>query len=48
MHLESGISLDDFLNHFLSVTKVQAAKLSEIADFFLISTNSEKLYMSTA
>lgn len=42
-HLEKGISLDDFLADFESVTKEQAIAVLEIA-----SKDIEKLYASAA
>jgi uncharacterized protein (DUF433 family) len=43
-HLESGISLEDFLSDFPSVKKEQAIAVLEIANKFLTSKNIAKLY----
>ena len=43
-HLESGISLEEFLSDFPSVKKEQAIAVLEIANKFLTSKNIAKLY----
>lgn len=43
-HLEAGISLDEFLDDFPSVTRVQAVALLEIANKLLTSVKVEQLY----
>ena len=43
-HLEAGISLNDFLEDFPSVSKNQAVSVLEIANKLLTSQNIEKLY----
>lgn len=47
-HLEEGISLDDFLNDFPTVTKEQAIAVIEIAGKLLSSKNISDLYASAA
>ncbi len=47
-HLEAGISLDQFLNDFPTVTKEQAIATLEIANKFLTSKNVAKLYETAA
>jgi uncharacterized protein (DUF433 family) len=47
-HLESGISLDDFLEDFPGVTRQQAVDLLETANKILTSKNLEQLYASVA
>ncbi len=43
-HLESGITLGDFLNDFPTVTHEQAVKVLELAGKVVSSTNFKKLY----
>ncbi len=43
-HLEAGISLDEFLADFPTVTKQQAIATLEVANKLLTSKNVEKLY----
>ncbi len=43
-HLESGISLEEFLSDFPAVKKEQAIAVLEIANKFLTSKNIAKLY----
>jgi len=43
-HLEAGISLDEFLDDFPSVTKEQAVGLLEIASKFLTSQKADQIY----
>jgi len=47
-HLEEGISLDDFLDDFPSVTKVQAISILEIANRLMTSKNFAQLYEAVA
>ena len=47
-HLESGVSLDQFLNDFPSVTKEQAVATLEIANKLVTSKNVAKLYETAA
>jgi uncharacterized protein (DUF433 family) len=47
-HLEAGISLDEFLNDFPSVTKEQAVSLLEIANKMLTSQKADQLYEALA
>jgi len=46
--LEKGISLDEFLSDFPSVTKEQAIAVIEIASKILTSKNIEKIYEAAA
>lgn len=43
-HLEAGVSLDEFLDDFPTVTKTQAVAVLELANKFLTSTNVAQLY----
>jgi len=43
-HLEAGISLNEFLDDFPSVTKEQAISLLEIANKMLTSQKADQLY----
>ena len=43
-HLESGISLSEFLDDFPSVTREQAVKVLELAGKVLSSSNFKKIY----
>ncbi len=47
-HLEAGVSLDEFLEDFPTVTKEQAIATLEIANKFLTSKNVAKLYETAA
>ena len=47
-HLEAGISLDEFLDDFPSVTKKQAISLLEIANKMLTSQKADQLYEALA
>jgi uncharacterized protein (DUF433 family) len=47
-HLEQGVSLDDFLLDFPTVTKEQAIAALEIATKLLTSKNIVKLYEAAA
>lgn len=48
MHLEKGISLDEFLDDFPSVKRSQAIALLEIAEKLVTSKNIEKIYKAAA
>jgi uncharacterized protein (DUF433 family) len=43
-HLESGISLDEFLDEFPTVTHAQAVRVLELAGKVVSSVNFKKLY----
>ena len=43
-HLEEGISLDEFLDDFPSVTREQAIQLLTIAEKILTSANIKSIY----
>lgn len=43
-HLESGISLNDFLNDFPSVTHEQAVQVLELAGKVVSAANFKKIY----
>ena len=43
-HLEAGVSLEEFLEDFPTVTKEQAIAILEVANKLLISKNIAKLY----
>lgn len=47
-HLETGISLDEFLDDFLTVSKAQAIALLETATKLLTSANIAQLYAAAA
>ena len=47
-HLESGVSLDEFLDDFPTVSRDQAVALLEIANKILNSKDLEKLYETAA
>ena len=47
-HLEAGISLDEFLEDFPSVTREQAITLLEIANKMLTSQKADQLYVTFA
>ena len=47
-HLEAGISLDEFLDDFPSVTKEQAISLFEIANKMITSQKADQLYEALA
>ncbi len=47
-HLESGVSLDEFLDDFPSVNRQQAIDLLEAANKILTSKNLEQLYAAVA
>jgi uncharacterized protein (DUF433 family) len=48
MHLEKGISMDEFLDDFPTVTKEQAVAILEIAERIMTSQNIEKVYEAIA
>ena len=48
LHLEKGISLDEFLDDFPTVTRRQAVALLEIAEKIVTSKNIEKIYEAAA
>ncbi|RAV98075.1 DUF433 domain-containing protein [Pseudochryseolinea flava] len=48
LHLENGITLDEFLQDFPSVAKDQAIAVIEIASKLLTSKNIEKIYEAAA
>lgn len=43
-HLESGVSLEEFLDDFPTVTKEQAVRLLELAGKVVSSANFKQLY----
>ena len=47
-HLERGISIDEFLDDFPSVTKEQTIAVLEIAGKIMTSKNIEKIYETAA
>lgn len=47
-HLEKGITIDEFLEDFPTVTKEQTVAILEIAGKLLSSSNIEKLYETAA
>ena len=47
-HLEAGVSLDEFLADFPTVSKAQAVALLETANKLLTSTNAAQLYAAAA
>jgi uncharacterized protein (DUF433 family) len=47
-HLEAGVSLDEFLDDFPTVSKAQAIALLDIANKLLTSKNVEQLYAAIA
>jgi uncharacterized protein (DUF433 family) len=47
-HLEAGVSLDDFLDDFPSVSKEQAVSILDIANSLVTSKNIAKLYEAIA
>ena len=48
LHLEKGISLDEFLEDFPTVSKEQAVSVLGIAEKIMTSKNIEKLYEAAA
>jgi len=47
-HLEAGVSLDEFLDDFPTVTKEQAVAVLGIANRLLTSKNVNQLYAAVA
>jgi uncharacterized protein (DUF433 family) len=47
-HLEAGISLDEFLDDFPSVSREQAIAVLEIASKLVTSKNAHKIYEALA
>ena len=47
-HLEAGVSLDEFLDDFPTVSRDQAVALLEISNKILNSKDLEKLYETAA
>ncbi|MEO6637764.1 MAG: DUF433 domain-containing protein [Ginsengibacter sp.] len=47
-HLEAGVSLDEFLEDFPTVSKVQAIALLNVANKFLTAKNVAQLYATVA
>jgi uncharacterized protein (DUF433 family) len=47
-HLEAGVSIDEFLEDFPSVSKDQAVAILEIANKILNSKDLEKFYETAA
>jgi uncharacterized protein (DUF433 family) len=47
-HLEAGVTLDEFLDDFPSVTRQQAIDLLEAANKILTAKNIEQLYAAVA
>ncbi|MFI5160432.1 MAG: DUF433 domain-containing protein [Sphingobacteriales bacterium] len=47
-HLEAGVSLDEFLDDFPTVTREQAVALLDIANKIMTSGNVSKLYEAIA
>lgn len=47
-HLEKGVSLDEFLEDFPSVSKEQAVAVLGIAEKLMTAKNIEKLYETAA
>lgn len=48
LHLEKGVSLNEFLEDFPTVSKEQAIRVLEIAEKIMTSKNIEKLYETAA
>ena len=48
MHLEQGISLNEFLEDFPSVAREQAVAVLELAEKLVTSKNIQKLYETAA
>ena len=48
MHLEKGISVNEFLEDFPTVTKEQVIAILEIAERIMTSQNIEKVYEALA
>lgn len=48
MHLEQGISLNEFLEDFPTVSREQAVAVLELAEKLVTSKNLQKLYEAAA
>ncbi|EMR01176.1 DUF433 domain-containing protein [Cesiribacter andamanensis] len=48
MHLEQGVSLNEFLEDFPTVTRQQAVSVLELAEKLVTSKNIQKLYEAAA
>jgi uncharacterized protein (DUF433 family) len=48
MHLEQGVSLNEFLEDFPTVTREQAVAVLELAEKLVTSKNIQKLYEAVA
>ena len=48
MHLEKGISLNEFLDDFPTVSREQAVKLLELIEKIITSGNFKKFYEASA
>jgi uncharacterized protein (DUF433 family) len=48
MHLEEGVSLNEFLDDFPTVTREQAISVLEIAEKLMTSKNIQQLYEATS
>lgn len=47
-HLEAGVSIDEFLDDFPTVSREQAIALLDMANKILTSKNAEQLYAAVA
>lgn len=47
-HLEAGVSIDEFLEDFPTVSRQQTISILEIANKLMTSKNIEKLYETAA
>jgi uncharacterized protein (DUF433 family) len=47
-HLEAGVSLDEFLDDFPTVSKTQAIALLDVANKLMTSKNVAQLYATVA
>lgn len=47
-HLEAGVSLDEFLDDFPTVTKAQAIAMLDLANKLVTSKNIDQLYAAAA
>lgn len=47
-HLEAGVSIDEFIDDFPTVTKEQAIALLDMANKMLTSINAQQLYAAVA
>jgi len=48
MHLEKGVSMNEFLEDFPTVSKAQVVGILEIAEKLLTSKNIQKIYETAA